>query len=267
MSPLEQPLVSIVTPTFNSERFVEETILSVQRQTYANIEHIIVDGASTDGTLAIIARYPHVRLVSEPDEGMYDAYNKGLKMASGAIIGCLNSDDQYLDDTIASIVDLFAQHPGSDVVFGGAQYVDAQGRQLYYYKPLPFNWKRFASMDSSSLVFPSVFWRRSIHDRIGFYDTRYRMAADFDFYLRFKSVRLTATRRILSLFRVHPDALTYSRPEQGRKEVEQILARLELGDGLPLKLRRAVAKVCFLLFCYGPPFVMVRRGFNKLVKR
>lgn len=261
------PLVSIVTPTFNSARFVTETLCSVEAQTYPHVEHLVIDGGSTDGTLELVAAHPRARLVADRDNGMYEAYNKGLKLAEGEIIGCLNSDDLYLPDTLERVVAAFAAHPEADVVFGHSQYVDAEGRAIYSYHALPFDWGRFTSMRFNSLAFPSVFWRRSIHERIGYYDESYQMAADFDFYLRFKELKLVRVDATLSRFRVHDSTLTNSRPEQSYQEVSRILARHGIPDTPWRRLTQRVAGLCFVLFCYRPPLVMVGRGLRKLWRR
>ncbi len=117
----ELPLVSIVTPSLNQGRFIQETILSVKDQTYPNIEHIIVDGGSTDGTLDIIKKYEgtyKMRWVSEPDSGQSDAINKGWRMAKGEILAYLNSDDTYMPWAVETAVELFSEHPDVAIIVG-----------------------------------------------------------------------------------------------------------------------------------------------------
>lgn len=267
MRSLETPLVSVVTPTFNSARFVAETLRSVAEQTYPHVEHLVIDGGSTDGTLEIVRRAPHARLLAERDDGMYEALNKGLRLAQGEIIGCLNSDDLYFPETLEQVVAAFAAHPETDVFFGHAAYVDEQGRQVYTYHALPYDWRRYASMRSNSLVFPSVFWRRRIHERIGYFDERYQMAADFDFYLRFKELAVRRLDRRLSRFRVHASALTSTRPDQSRREVGEILARHGIPDDPLTRLKQRIALGLFVLVCYRPPLVMLTRGARKLLRK
>lgn len=264
MNPAATPLVSVVTPTFNSARFVEETLRSVEAQTYPNVEHLVIDGGSSDGTLELVARHPHARLVADRDNGMYEAYNKGLRLAQGEIIGCLNSDDLYLPNTLEQVAAAFAAHPEVDVIFGHSRYIDAEGQEVYSYHALPFDWSRFTSLRFNSLAFPSVFWRRRIHEQIGYYDESFKMAADFDFYLRFKDLKLWRLDATLSCFRVHEGTLTNSRPEQGYQEVSRILARHGIPDDAWTRLKQRVGWLVFLLVCYRPPLVMLRRAWRRL---
>ncbi len=262
-----KPLVSVVTPTFNSERYLERTILSVLEQSHEPVEHLIVDGGSTDGTLAIVARYPHLTLIQGRDRNMYDALNKGLKAAQGEIIGCLNSDDQYAPGALAAVVAAFERDAASDVVFGHATFVDEADRRLFDLAALPFSWRRFAALDFSSLCFSSVFWRRGIHERVGYFNDDYSLAADFDFYLRFKPLRLRRLPRVLSLFRNHAEAQTYTKQGKSREEVARILAAIGVHDSPLQRLKWQIGKVLFILVCYRPPLVMLRRGVRKLGRR
>ena len=158
----ELPLVSIVTPTWNRASLLAKTIASVRAQMYTNIEHIVVDGDSTDGTKALLAglesKYP-LRWVSEPDDGMYAAINKGLKMAKGGIVAYLNSDDLYFPWTLDVVVDAFQAHPAADFIYGDALSVDdLSGRQAPYWM-LPPNADYIKRV--GFFAQPSVFWGRS----------------------------------------------------------------------------------------------------------
>lgn len=261
------PLVSVVTPTFNSARFVGETLRSVAEQTYPHVEHLVIDGGSTDETLEVVRRAPHARLLADRDDGMYEAINKGLRLAQGEIIGCLNSDDLYLPDTLSRVVAAFAAHPEADVIFGHCRFIDEAGRTIYRYEARPFKWRDFASLRFNSLAFPSVFWRRRIHERIGYFDEGYKMAADFDFYLRFKELVLWRFDETLSCFRIHASTLTNTRPDNSRQEVSRILAAHGIPDGPWVRLRQRIGGLLFILFCYRPPLVMVGRGLRKLARR
>lgn len=125
------PKISVVTPTFNSIHTLRETIESVASQNYPNLEHIIVDGGSTDGTLDIIKSYPHLRWISEKDEGHYHAMNKGIEMATGEAIAILNADDCYCPAILPKIGAALATHPKWDGVFGDMIFVDGEGREIF----------------------------------------------------------------------------------------------------------------------------------------
>ena len=123
------PLVSIITPSFNQAKFIEETIKSVLSQDYPNIEHIVVDGNSKDGTLEILKRYAsslgnRFRFISEPDQGQSNAINKGVKMANGDIIGWLNSDDTYFPEAVKKGVNALQAQPELAMVYGKGYYID-----------------------------------------------------------------------------------------------------------------------------------------------
>jgi len=139
------PLVSIITPSYNQGDFIEETILSVKNQDYPNIEHIIVDGGSTDNTLDVLKKYEgtyNMRWISEPDEGQSDAINKGINMASGDIIAWLNSDDVYFfTHSVSEVVDFFRKDKTTDVVFGDLAYIDRKGKVFRIHAYREFNYK------------------------------------------------------------------------------------------------------------------------------
>ena len=182
---VEEPLISVVTPTLNQGRFIEATIRSIQAQTYRNLEHIVVDGGSTDETLDILRRherrYP-MRWISEADQGMYDAVNKGLRLASGEILAYLNSDDAYFPWTLGTAAAAFAADPGLDLVFGDAISVHL-GTSLQRLALLPpFDRRNLTVMHS--LAQPAVMWRRSLLERVGSFDPGLRFVGDLDYWLR-----------------------------------------------------------------------------------
>lgn len=179
--------VSIITVTFNSAKFLEDCIHSVQGQHFKNIEHIIVDGNSTDGTVAIIKKHENgiARWVSEPDRGIYDAINKGMAMATGDVIGILNSDD-VLDnnDVITSIVKTFVSTK-TDVVYGDLEVVaqDDTNKVLRIWKGQPFNRNRFRY--GWMPAHPTFYVKRSLIEKYGGYETHYFTAADYEFMSRY----------------------------------------------------------------------------------
>ena len=180
------PTVSIITVAKNCESTIEATINSINQQSYPSIEHIIIDGVSTDNTLNILTkqREKYSLLVSEPDKGIYDAMNKGLNLASGDIIGFLNADDIFADAEIINDVVNRIVGTGKDAVFGDLVYVrpSKPKRIVRYYDSSGFTrkWLAIGAMPAH----PTLYLRRSIYERFGEYKTDYRIAADFEFIAR-----------------------------------------------------------------------------------
>jgi len=171
--------VSIITVVFNGEKHLEQTINSVLGQTWTDIEYIIIDGGSTDGTLDIIKKYEH-RLagwVSEKDKGISDAFNKGVARATGEIVGIINADDWYEPDTVRRVVD---QMKDTDIIFGDIQYWKNGQKEFLEHGKLDFLEREM------TLNHPTVFVRKSCYDRFGAFDLSYRFAMDYDLLLRMK---------------------------------------------------------------------------------
>lgn len=179
--------VSIITVTYNSEKYLEDCIASVRKQTYGNIEHIIVDGKSTDGTLKIIQKNEKsiACWVSETDRGMYDAINKGIKLATGDIIGVLNSDDMLASaDVIMDIVACFDEKK-IDSVYGDLVYVDPDNTKkvIRYWKGLSYKRSRFNY--GWMPAHPTFYIRRELIEEFGGYENHYFTAADYEFMARY----------------------------------------------------------------------------------
>ncbi|MGH9420671.1 MAG: glycosyltransferase family 2 protein [Thermoanaerobaculia bacterium] len=207
---VDEPLVSIVTPTLDQARFIEHTILSIKAQTYRHIEHIVIDGGSTDETHQILRAHEgsySLRWLSEPDRGMYDAINKGMRLARGEILAYLNSDDLYFPWTIDRVVRAFRANPFAGLVYGdGLRLNEAMGTLSPWFQP-PFRLEDMRSV--GSLLQPSVFWRRRLLDTVGEFDASLRYVGDVDYWLRAGTVdQLVRIGEILAIDRVHPDALS-----------------------------------------------------------
>lgn len=180
-------IVSIITATYNNKNTIEDTILSVLSQTYANIEYIIIDGKSTDGTLDIIEKYKNRidKIISEADKGMYDALNKGIKQASGDVIGFLHSDDFYADEqVIENIIETFKTQD-TNSVYGDLEYVSATNPKntIRYWKAGSFNIKGLKK--GWMPPHPTFYVRKEIYKKHGSFNLDYKIAADYDLMLRF----------------------------------------------------------------------------------
>ncbi|NDC76356.1 MAG: glycosyltransferase [Chitinophagia bacterium] len=212
-------LITIITATFDSARTVDDTLRSVHAQTYPDIEHIIVDGASTDKTLSIVANYPQIRkVVSEPDMGIYDAMNKGIALASGDVVGILNSDDFYAHpDVLHKVVAAF-EDPSVDAVYGDLLYVDAENPRRVLrswksgrYRPGRFKWGWMPPH-------PTFFVRRTLYERYGGFNLALGTCGDYELMLRFihrHGARLSYLPEVLVLMRA------------GGASNESLLARLQ----------------------------------------
>jgi glycosyltransferase involved in cell wall biosynthesis len=208
----DRPLVSIVTPTLNQGQFIEATIRSIKAQTYPRFEHIVIDGGSTDETLDILRRYDGtypMRWLSEPDGGMYDAINKGMRLAGGDILAYLNSDDLYFPWTLETVVEAFETHPEAEVVFGDALGLSPTGRADIRFQPA---YRYEFLLHASSFVQPAVFWRRAVANEVGPFDTSFRLAGDLDFFLRMGRARKFA--RIDDVLVVERDHVLNKRSQQ-----------------------------------------------------
>jgi glycosyltransferase len=179
--------VSIITATYNSGKHLQDCINSVKSQNYAEIEHIVVDGLSTDNTVDIVKNNcGHItKWISEEDVGMYDAINKGMKMATGDIIGVLNSDDILASpDVIGSIADCFQKNK-VDTIYGDLVYVDPLDTNKVLRTWKGFSYKRFRFMLGWMPAHPTFYVRRSMIDNLGGYESHYFTAADFEFMSRY----------------------------------------------------------------------------------
>lgn len=191
--------ISIITATYNSEITIGDTIKSVLRQTYKDIEYIIVDGGSTDGTISLVKSYENefqgrLKWISEKDRGIYDAMNKGIRLATGDVVGILNSDDFYTDvDILQTVADTFRQEDNIDAVYGDIHFVreDNLGKCVRYYSSKMFSpfWLRFGYMPAH----PSFYCRREVLVKSGLYRLDYKIGADYEMMVRlFKKQKITA---------------------------------------------------------------------------
>lgn len=217
MQPL--PLISIVTPSFNQGHFIEATIRSVVEQDYPRIEYIVMDGASTDETVAILQRYAdRIRWRSEPDKGQADAINKGLRMATGEILAYLNSDDTYLPGAFTTVARYFAENQEAGLVYGDCYAVDADGEMYGLIKGHPFDVQRMI-LRGEFVPQQAAFWSRQAMDAVGLFDTSLHFCMDHDYFIRIGQ-RFPAhyTAQPIANFRFHSTSKTVASEDRHWRE-------------------------------------------------
>lgn len=219
---INKPLVSIITPSFNSQKYIAENIESVKGQNYPHIEHIIVDGASTDGTKEILRQYDgQVKWVSEPDNGMYEAINKGFTMAKGEIFTYINSDDvYYCGNAVTEVVDAFEKNQSIDFTYGHCAFMDEDGAILYVYKA-PF-FSRTIALAYPRMIFhqPTCFWRQKVHRE---FDVSYKYSSDANFFRYLcRNFQGRNIQRIIAKFRIRTSSLSFTQKKQMCEENQRI---------------------------------------------
>jgi len=207
------PRISIITPSFNQVSFIEQTISSVISQNYPNLEYIIIDGGSSDGSVEIIRKFENkiAFWVSEADRGQAHAINKGLQLATGNIIAYLNSDDYYLEGALHRVADHFANHPEVDLIHGRCRIVDERGTKvdervgsITRYEEIVDLWDFW--WNGRNFVQPEVFWTRRIMDKVGFLREDLFWGLDYDYWVRIMRAGgvVGSVDSELACFRLHP---------------------------------------------------------------
>tara|TARA_B110000238_G_C16106547_1_gene430685 strand:+ start:1029 stop:1781 length:753 start_codon:yes stop_codon:yes gene_type:complete len=180
--------ISILTICYNRVKTIEETIQSVLSQDYPNIDYILIDGASTDGTQAVIEKYQNqlTTYISEPDKGMYHAINKGLAMATGDIVGLVHSDDTFYDEKVISkMVEAFLNAPDADAVYGDGLYVTNDETQKIVRNRIGGHFSLRKLENGWLPLHPTVYIKRNVLEKYGLYDTTFKIASDTEFLLRY----------------------------------------------------------------------------------
>ena len=249
------PLVSIITPSFNQARFLEETINSVLEQDYSNIEYIIVDGGSSDGSLEIIQRYTD-RLawwISEPDQGQTDAINKGFAQAKGEILAWINSDDTYLPHAISEVVAYLGANPEIGMVYGDTSLINKEGQVMGKFPARQTDYRRLRQ-GYVHIPQQASFFRANLWQQVGPLDPTFYFAMDYDLWVRLARIApLRYYPRLWANFRLHgtgksvvsddrcwPEMLRVHQREGGSRFYLQAESKTQLSlphGWLPLRLR------------------------------
>lgn len=208
---MNYPKISIVTPSYNQGKFIEETILSVLNQNYPNLEYIIIDGCSIDNSIKIVKKYENriAYWVSEKDRGQSHAANKGFKRVTGDIIGWLNSDDTYLPQCFEYVVKAFRENPDTEVVYGNFVQTNEENKVLR--KRHVFSKFRYETLlFHNYLGQPAIFFKKRVLDKIGYLDESLHYTMDWDFFLRMKrQCKIVHVNRFLAICRLHSESKTF----------------------------------------------------------
>lgn len=231
-----RPLVSVITVVYNGEKHLEQAILSVLGQTYGNVEYIIVDGGSTDGTLEIIRKFEDQidTCVSEPDRGISDAMNKGIRLAKGDLIAHLHADDYYSNPSvISSVCSEYLRHPDALWLTGGIDIVDEKGNILENIPVRKYSYKKL--IRGNFILHPATFVARHAFEQSGHFNEEYRYAMDYDLWIRIGRIADPVPLDLqVACFRAHPESRSIIRSDMAYHESWMI--RKKHLEGHPGKL-------------------------------
>ena len=234
----DYPRISIITPSYNQGRYIGETIESVLAQNYPNIEHIIMDGGSTDGTLEITKRYPRLRVISERDKGQADAINRGFALATGEIFAFLNSDDTLLPGALQRVSKEIDSRRGRHIVMGRCRFIDENGQYFGIEHPSEFKnhtrvlkiWKGYA------LPQPSIFWTREAWQRCGGMDISLKYHLDYDLFCKMtQHYPIHCIDQVFATYRMHAESKTEQWTVGERLDDSIRLSRRYWGSSLSMK--------------------------------
>lgn len=213
------PKISVVTPSFNSIHTIRETIESVKNQDYPNVEHIVMDGGSTDGTLKILAEYPHLKVISEKDEGHYHAMNKGIEMATGEAVNILNADDCFCPGILKKIGAALVKHPEWDGVFGDMIFIDDHGTEIFrreeaYWDP------QIVRLGWGIGQHQTLFIRKRTYNRLGLLRHKdFKNCCDYEFLMRM-------AHNGCKIGSVHDYVVRYRYHQHGQSADERVTANM-----------------------------------------
>jgi glycosyltransferase involved in cell wall biosynthesis len=251
---LDVPSISIVTPCLNAAATLEEALASVRDQGYPGLEHVVVDGGSTDGTLGILREAEGIRFISEPDGGRPDAVNKGIAMTSGEVVGFLNADDRYEPGALLAVGEAMAEHPDALWATGYCRIIDGDGREIRtpvtrYKNLLLRHWSLPLYLTQNFVSDPATFVRRSAVERVGRLDQRYRISHDYDLWLRLGRLgRPVVLRRYLSSFRMFEGTLSMGDFERQFREHEAVARRHGEGHRLSVALNAVLSRLIVIVY-------------------
>ena len=261
MSKLLYPRITIVTPSFNQAQFLGRTILSVLDQDYPNLEYIVIDGGSTDGSVEIIKKYEKyiTYWVSEKDRGQSEAINKGLRLATGELVAWQNSDDIYLPGAFEQIARSFVNSRGIDLFIGNMNLIDEEDRIIENLKYVTPTYKSLLT-EGMVLTNQSAFWVKGIHQKIGYLNESLHYGFDYEWFLRVLNIGKGAhVNKTLGCLRMHNATKTHNFQELFKLEYDKILHNKKISriQKIQYRVRR------LLLMIKMGEFKYILRGFKR----
>lgn len=239
------PKITIVTPSYNQGRYLEETIRSVLGQGYPNLEYIVMDGGSNDGSIDIIRRYEHhlAYWQSQPDSGQADAIDKGFAKANGEIIGWLNSDDFLMPGCLSIVARKFALDEGAVAVSGRCICVDASGEPTNVYIPGKRSWKGMLFL-GQGLAQMATFWKRQAWHAVGALNTSLRFSFDYDLFIRLRRFgEIAIVPNYLAASRLHPLSKTSTMQDISRIEKRLVQQKYGLKGYVPTRVSYIIRRL------------------------
>lgn len=248
---MNYPKITVVTPNYNKAGYLEKTIHSVLSQNYPNLEYIIIDGGSTDGSVDIIKKYEDklAYWISEPDKGMYYAIKKGFEHSTGEILAWIGSDDLYHPGSFYTIAQVFSECPEVSWLVGAQTHFDEEGRTVKVESSPYFNHLNFLMHQFQWVQQESTFWRRSLYEKVGGIKTDYKLAGDFNLWMLFsRHEKMYVIDALLGGFR-HSEVQLSKNIDLYYKEVNQIISNevVSAGESKQIKKAKLVLQIISLL--------------------
>jgi glycosyltransferase involved in cell wall biosynthesis len=246
--------ITVVTPAFNARPTIEETLASVRAQDHPDVEHLVVDGGSTDGTVDVLRAAQGVRWISEPDRGLAHAMNKGIAMANGEAVGELNADDVYLPGALEAVAAGFAARPGAEWLTGRCPIIEGEGREIRravtaYKNALLRRYSLGLYLTQNFVSAPATFFRAGALRELGGFDERYRISVDYDLQLKFaRRGDPVILQRDLACFRMTGGTLSMSGFERQFAEHAEQARRHGGGHPVAVAVNQAMSRTIVLTY-------------------
>jgi len=252
--------VSIITVTYNSALTLRDTIESVKNQSYPNIEHIIIDGVSKDDTVQIARSYGHLKVISEPDKGLFDAMNKGILLATGEVIGVLNSDDFFTHNNCVSIIVDELKKSGADAVHGDVGFVNPDNltKMVRHFSSKNFKLKKFTK--GYTPPHPSFYAKKECYDKYGLFNADYRIAADYELMMRFMFTHKISTHYIDEILVYMRTGGISNKSLKNRYNLNKEIIRACKDNGVKTNMVSILSKYFIKMFEYIEPALKNKRG-------